>query len=221
VRSQYKRGVGRKADYYKIAIFNEFLALRRVPDNRQYFKKFLLANLNDRIVLNYLNEPNKHRGTNMQPPEIDLGKLDAIIEKHRKTKWGLIPLLQDVQETYGYVPPETIEPIAAALNLFPSQVQGVVTFYSGFSLKPKGKYVCKVCRGTACHVKGGRSILRLMQKELGLEEGETSLDYQFTLETVACLGACFLAPTMMINRDYFGKLSPTKVTSVLGEYQKK
>jgi NADH:ubiquinone oxidoreductase subunit E len=214
-------------DYFKIAIFNEPSALRRVPDNRRYFKKFLLANLNDRNVLNYLNEPNdhndpnKHRGTKMQPPEIDLGKLDAIIEKHRKTKWGLIPLLQDVQETYGYVPPETIEPIAAALNLFPSQVQGVVTFYSGFSLKPKGKYVCKVCRGTACHVKGGRSILRLMQKELGLEEGETSPDYQFTLETVACLGACFLAPTMMINRDYFGKLSPTKVTSVLGEYQKK
>ena len=93
---------------------------------------------------------------------------------------GAYPLLQDVQETFGYVPPETIEPIATALNLFPSQVQGV-----------------------------------------GLEEGETSPDYQFTLETVACLGACFLAPTMMINRDYFGKLSPTKMTSVLGEYQKK
>jgi len=102
----------------------------------------------------------------MQPPEIDLGKLDAIIDRHKKQKWGLIPLLQNVQETYGYVPPETIEPIAAALNLFPSQVQGVITFYSGFSLKPKGKYVCRVCRGTACHVKGGRSILRLMQKEL-------------------------------------------------------
>jgi NADH:ubiquinone oxidoreductase subunit E len=88
-------------------------------------------------------------------------------------------------------------------------------------LKPKGKYVCRVCRGTACHVKGSRSILRLMKQELGLDEGETSPDYQFTLETVACLGACFLAPTMMINRDYFGKLSPTKMTSVLGEYRKK
>ena len=157
----------------------------------------------------------------MQPPEIDLCQLDAIIDRHKKQKWGLIPLLQDVQETYGYVPPETIEPIAAALKLYPSQVQGVITFYSGFSLKPKGKHVCRVCRGTACHVKGGRSILRLMQKELDLKEGDTSPDYQFTLETVACLGACFLAPTMMINRDYFGKLSPTKVNSILGEYQKK
>ena len=157
----------------------------------------------------------------MDPRKVDLSRLDAIIDKHKNMRWGLIPLLQEVQETYGYVPPETIEPIAAALNLFPSQVQGVITFYAGFSLKPKGKYVCKVCRGTACHVKGGRSILRFMQKELNLKEGETSSDYQFTLETVACLGACFLAPTMMINRDYFGRLSPTKVTSILGEYQKK
>lgn len=157
----------------------------------------------------------------MKPPEMDWNKFSAILERPKNEKWGLIPLLQEVQETFGYIPPETIEPIAEALNLFPSQVQGVITFYSGFSLKPKGKNVCKVCRGTACHVKGSRSILRLMKKELDLEEGETSPDYQFTLETVACLGACFLAPTMMINRDYFGKLSPTKVTSVLGEYQKK
>jgi NADH-quinone oxidoreductase E subunit len=156
----------------------------------------------------------------MSEPKIDLAKLDAIIDGHRNDRWGLIPLLQKVQETYGYVPPETIEPIAEALKLFPSQVQGVITFYSGFSLKPKGKYVCKVCRGTACHVKGSRSILRLMKQELELEEGETSPDYQFTLETVACLGACFLAPTMMVNRDYYGKLSPTKVHSVLSQYRR-
>jgi NADH:ubiquinone oxidoreductase subunit E len=156
----------------------------------------------------------------MEPPPIDWDKIDAIIDKHKGEKWGLIPLLQEVQELCGYIPPGSIEPIARAMNMFPSQVQGVITFYAGFALKPKGKYVLKVCRGTACHVKGSRSILRLMQKELNLSEGETSPDYQFTLETVACLGACFLAPTMMINRDYFGKLSPTKVTSVLGEYQK-
>jgi NADH:ubiquinone oxidoreductase subunit E len=129
-------------------------------------------------------------------------------------------LLQDVQEEFGYIPPESIDPIAEALNIFPSQVQGVVTFYAGFSLEPKGKYVVKVCRGTACHVKGGRSILRLMKRELGLEEGETGPDYRFTLETVACLGACFLAPTMMVNRTYFGKLSPPKVTTVLSQYGK-
>lgn len=154
------------------------------------------------------------------PREIDWGKLRSIIDQHKKEKWGLIPLLQEVQEEVGHIPPESIEPIAEALGLFPSQVQGVINFYAGFSLTPKGKYVLRVCRGTACHVKGSRSILRLMRKELNLEDGGTSPDYQFTLETVACLGACFLAPAMMVNQNYFGKLSPGKVTSVLAQYQK-
>lgn len=156
----------------------------------------------------------------MDPTKFDREKLDEIIKNYQDKKWGLIPLLQDVQEVFGFIPPESIEPIADALQMYPSQVQGVITFYSGFSLKPKGRCVLKVCRGTACHVKGSRSILRMIKKDLKLEEGETSPDYQFTLETVACLGACFLAPTMMVNRDYFGKLNPTKVTSVLGEYRK-
>ncbi len=156
----------------------------------------------------------------MDPKQIDWDKLDAIIETHKKEKWGLIPLLQEVQESFGYIPPETIELIADGLNLYPSQVQGVITFYAGFTLKPKGKCVLKVCRGTACHVKGGQSVLRVLKKELDLDEGETSEDYQFTLETVACLGACFLAPAMMVNKDYFGKLSPTKISSVLDQYSK-
>jgi len=156
----------------------------------------------------------------MEPKTIDWNKIGAVIDKHRRKKWALIPLLQEIQEVCGYIPPESIEPVAEALHLSPAQVQGVITFYAGFTLKPKGKYVLRICRGTACHVKGGRGILRLMKKELGLQEGETSPDYQFTLETVACLGACFLAPTMMVNRTYFGKLSPPKVTSVLSQYQK-
>ncbi|MGM0452479.1 MAG: NADH-quinone oxidoreductase subunit NuoE [Thermodesulfobacteriota bacterium] len=156
----------------------------------------------------------------MDPHHFDPDKLAEIIERYEGEKWALIPMLQEVQEVFGFVPPEAIEPIAEALNMYPSQVQGVITFYSGFSLKPKGRCVLKVCRGTACHVKGSRSILRMVKKELDLEEGETSEDYQFTLETVACLGACFVAPTMMVNRDYYGKLNPTKVTSVLGEYRK-
>lgn len=155
----------------------------------------------------------------MEAKTIDRARLTSIIESHRDEEWGLIPLLQDIQEEFGYVPPESIEPVAGALHLFPSQVQGVVTFYAGFSLEPKGKYVIRVCRGTACHVKGGRSILRLMKKELSLNEGETSPDYEFTLETVACLGACFLAPTMMVNKTYLGRMSPTKVSSVLAQYR--
>jgi len=157
----------------------------------------------------------------VDPQRIDWCQLKEIIKKHTGEKWALIPLLQDVQDAFGYIPEESIEPIAEALNLFPSHVQGVISFYAGLSLKPKGKYVIRICRGTACHVKGGRAILRFMKKEVGLDEGETSPDYQFTLETVACLGACFLAPAMMVNRAYFGKLSPSKVTSILAEYGKK
>ncbi|MFH1242875.1 MAG: NADH-quinone oxidoreductase subunit NuoE [Pseudomonadota bacterium] len=156
----------------------------------------------------------------MDPGEIDRDRLRTIIEGHRYKKWALIPLLQEVQETFGYIPPDTIEPIAEALDLFPSQVQGVITFYARFTLEPKGKYVVRVCRGTACHVKGGQSVLRLMKRELGLEEGETDSDYRFTLETVACLGACFLAPAMLVDRTYFGRLSPNKVNTVLGQYRK-
>jgi NADH:ubiquinone oxidoreductase subunit E len=157
----------------------------------------------------------------MKPEGIDLERMRSILRKHGHEKWGLIPVLQEIQEAYGYVPPETIEPVAEALRIHPSQVQGVVTFYAGFSTEPKGKFVVKVCRGTACHVKGGRGILRFMKRELGLNEGETGTDYQFTLETVACLGACFLAPTMMVNKSYYGKLSPPKVSSILNQYGKR
>ena len=156
----------------------------------------------------------------MNAPEMDWDKFSAIIENHQKEKWGLIPLLQKVQESFGYIPPEAIEAIAESQGLPPSHVQGVLTFYAGFSTEPKGKCVLKVCRGTACHVKGGKSILRLIKKDLDLEEGETSPDYQFTLETAACLGACFLAPAMMVDREYYGKLNPIKITSVLGEHRK-
>ena len=156
----------------------------------------------------------------MQPKEIDWELLENTINKHCGETWALIPLLQEIQEKFGYIPPDSIEPISETLNLFPCQVQGVISFYAGFSLKPKGKYVLKVCRGTACHVRGGRSVLRFMKKELGLNEGETTPDYQFTLETAACLGACALAPTMLVNKNYFGKLTPPKVTNILAEYSK-
>ena len=156
----------------------------------------------------------------MELKETDWGRLEEIINKYNGDPCSLIPMLQEIQEAFGYIPPVSIESIAEALGLFPSQVQGVITFYAGLSLEPKGKNIVRVCRGTACHVKGGRSILKVVRNELELEEGETSQDNQFTLETVACLGTCFLAPTLMVNKTYFGKLSPPKVTSILTQYGK-
>jgi NADH-quinone oxidoreductase subunit E len=151
--------------------------------------------------------------------EIDLGALKQILKDVAKRRDALISVLQEVQDHFGYVPSETIRPIADALGVFSSEVQGVVTFYAQFSLTPRGRNLVRVCRGTACHVRGGKSILRVAQQKIGIAEGETREDLQFTLETVACLGACFLAPVMMVNRNYYGKLAPPKVESILREYE--
>ena len=149
---------------------------------------------------------------------VNLNELEPILEGFKGERWALIPLLQQVQELYGYIPPEAIEPIARALRLFPSEVQGVVTFYSQFYTTPRGKNIIRVCRGTACHVRGSGSVLKILKQNLAIEPGETTPDLNYTLETVACLGACFLAPTMMVNREYYGKLAPPRVMSVLKQY---
>jgi len=151
-------------------------------------------------------------------PKADLGQIGRIIAGYQGQKWALILLLQEIQGAFGYIPPEAIQPIARGLGLFPSQVQGVITFYEQFHTTPQGRNVIRVCRGTACHVRGGRTILKLVKQNLDIEEGETTPDLRFTLETVPCLGTCFLAPTMMINRDYFGKLVPPRVRSILQHY---
>ena len=148
----------------------------------------------------------------------EMEKVQKIIWGFRGQKWSLIPLLQRVQEEMGYIPREAIGPVAEALNLFPSQVQGVITFYAQFFTEPRGRNIVRVCRGTACHVRGGRTILRVVKQNLGVEEGKTTEDFKFTLETVACLGTCFLAPVMMVNRSYFGKLVPPKVQSIIRQY---
>jgi NADH-quinone oxidoreductase E subunit len=152
------------------------------------------------------------------PSSQGTGRVQKIIREYGQRKWGLIPLLQRVQEEIGYIPKEAVEPIAESLGLFPSQVQGVISFYSQFSTEPRGRNIIRVCRGTACHVRGGRTILKVVQQNLGIQEGKTTEDLKYTLETVACLGTCFLAPVMMVNRSYFGKLVPPKVQSIIRQY---
>jgi NADH-quinone oxidoreductase E subunit len=150
----------------------------------------------------------------------DLKQVDEILSRYKDQKWPLIPLLQEVQDKLGHIPPEAIGPIARGTGLFPAQVQGVITFYEQFHTTPRGKNIVRVCRGTACHVRGGRTILKIVKQNLDIEEGETTPDMQFTLETVPCLGTCFLAPAMMLNKDYFGKLAPPKVRNILQQYSK-
>jgi NADH-quinone oxidoreductase E subunit len=150
--------------------------------------------------------------------KLDLTKLDEIIARYRDQKWPVIPLLQEVQDELGYIPPEAITPIARGVGLFPAQVQGIVSFYEQFHTTPRGRYTVRVCRGTACHVRGGSTILKIVKRDLDVREGETTPDMQFTLETVPCLGTCFLAPAMMVNKDYYGRLAPPKLRSILRQY---
>ena len=149
---------------------------------------------------------------------IDLRKLDEILAKYKGQEEALIPVLQEVQEEFGYVPKQAIEPIADALKLFPSQVYGVVTFYSQFYLTPQGRNRVTVCLGTACHVRGARSVLGAVEQSLGIPEGNTTEDFKFSLSTVFCLGCCALGPVMVVNGKYFGKMAPRKVESILKQY---
>lgn len=147
--------------------------------------------------------------------------IDELIEKYRQARGGLIPLLQETQELKGFLSRETLEKIASGMNLSLAKVVGVATFYHQFHLEPRGKYIIRVCMGTACHVRGAADILAAMEKELGVRVGDTTPDLTFTLEQVACLGACGLAPVIMINEDTHGKLTPDQVPEILAKYRQK
>ena len=143
--------------------------------------------------------------------EADLTWVNEIVAEYCQQKWPLIPLVQKVQSEFGYIPPQSIPIIAEALGLFPSQVQGVISFYEQLYTEPRGKKVVRVCRGTACHVRGGKTILKLVKQHLGIEEGQTTPDLEYTLETVACIGVCALAPNMVVADRVHGHLNPKRV----------
>ena len=143
--------------------------------------------------------------------EADLTRIKAIVSEYSQQKWALIPLLQKIQDEFGYIPPQSIPAIAGSLGIFPSQVQGVISFYTQLYTQPRGKKVVRVCRGTACHVRGGKTILKLVKRHLDIEEGETTPDLQYTLETVACIGVCALAPNIVVSDHVHGHMNPKKV----------
>jgi len=143
--------------------------------------------------------------------EVDLMRIDSIVSEYSEQKWAMIPLLQEIQGEFGYIPPQSIPLIARSLGLFPSQVQGVISFYTQLYTRPRGRKVVRVCRGTACHVRGGKTILKLVKEHLGLDEGETTPDLEYTLETVACIGVCALAPNLVVGERVHGHMNPKKV----------
>ena len=127
--------------------------------------------------------------------------------------------IEEVQALYNYLPKDALEYIAASTGTPIAQIYGVVTFYSQFHLNPRGRNIIRVCQGTACHVRGGKVILQTIEKELGIKAGHTTEDLRFTLETVACIGACGLAPVMQVNEDTHGRLTPDKLSAILAKYQ--
>lgn len=141
-------------------------------------------------------------------------KLAEVLAPFRGKKGVTIAVLQKVQEELGYLPREAVEEIGRALRISPSEIYGVITFYAQFRTTPRGRHIVRVCRGTACHVRGGGAVLDQVKRELGIEENESTPDLEYTLETVACIGACALAPAMVIDEDTFGQVTPGKVTDI-------
>lgn len=147
-------------------------------------------------------------------------KLDQIIEKHKDTRGGLIPVLHEAQELYGYLPMAVQKQIAEGLGVSLADVYGVVTFYTQFSLNPKGKYKVSVCLGTACYVKGAGPIYDKVSSILKIKNGECTPDMVFSLDACRCIGACGLAPVIMINEDVYGRLTPDEIPAILEKYKK-
>jgi len=146
----------------------------------------------------------------------------AILEKHGHNPARLIPILQEVQDEYRYLPADVLAYVATDLDMPPAQVYGVATFYAHFALEPKGKHVVRLCNGTACHVKGSMKILDALRKALNLSGNATTTpDMLFTVETVSCLGACGLAPVMVLNEEVHGQMTPEKAVALVNELKEK
>jgi NADH-quinone oxidoreductase subunit E len=148
---------------------------------------------------------------------VDLSLIDYLLEKYKGKKGNLIPILQGTQNIYGYLPKEAFCKISEVTGLKITEMYGVATFYTQFRLNPVGKNIVKVCHGTACHVQNATAISEAIEDALGIKDGETTPDGLFTLESVACLGCCSLAPVMMIGDNTFGKLTGSNAVKILKE----
>lgn len=151
--------------------------------------------------------------------EEKIKRLDQITYDFSSSEGGLIPILQTAQNLFGYLPKKVLKHIAQRLDIPYSQVAGVVSFYSFFSTKPRGKNLVRVCLGTACYVRGGKEVLSAFQKVLGINVGETTTDMAFSLEVGRCFGACGLAPVVMVNDDVHQRVKPAKIKELLNQYR--
>lgn len=152
---------------------------------------------------------------------VDLSLMDPLIQKYKGSKGRLIPLLQGTQDIFGYIPNDAFLKLHQDANLELNEMYGVATFYSQFRLTPAGKYIVKMCHGTACHVQSVTAITDGLLDHLEIKDGETTPDGLFTVETVACLGCCSLAPVMMVGEETYGKLNPAKALKIIKETRRR
>ena len=150
---------------------------------------------------------------------MDQTAADRIIESYDGDASSLVMILQDIQEVHNFLPEPTLKHVAVTLDVPLSRVYNVATFYASFSLVQRGRHVIRVCDGTACHLRGANNLRDEICRQLGIEDGETTEDRMFTLESVACLGACALAPVMAVGGQYHGKMTPDKVAQTLDDYR--
>lgn len=148
-----------------------------------------------------------------------LMEVEKMLEKYKGQKGALLQVLQEAQKIVGYLPIEVQKRVAEALNVTLSEVYSTVTFYSFFNLKPRGKYQIRICLGTACYVKGADKVLSRLEQELGIKVGDTTDDLKFSLDACRCVGACGLAPVVIINDDVYGRMTPDKVPEILKNYE--
>ena len=148
-------------------------------------------------------------------------QLGELLSRYSGESGNLIPILQEAQDRFGYLPRQVMQEIAKFLSLPESTVYGVGTFYAQFKFVPTGKRMVKVCRGTACHVRGGARLLREVEKRLGVKPGETTDNLEYTLETIACFGSCALAPVIVIDKNVYGRMTTTKVGHILADREKR
>ena len=149
--------------------------------------------------------------------QLSLSAIDAIVHKHNVEPGAIIPILQEIQEAYDYIPPVAIQRIADDIGTPASEIYAIVTFYSQFRLEPIGENLIKVCHGTACHLSGAEKIAQALAQAVGAGEGETSQDGRFTVERVACLGCCSLAPCVTVNDEIHGRLTPEDVNEIVSQ----
>jgi len=150
--------------------------------------------------------------------DVSIAKIDEIIARYEKSEESLLGILQDFQREFRYIPEEGMKRLSEVLNVSESKIYAMGTFYKALSLEPRGKHTVKICMGTACHLKGAGQIIETLERGLNVERNHTTKDKKFTIESVNCVGACAMAPVVVVDEDYFGHTRPSKVTDIINKY---